>query len=156
MPRWRRRGGGAAAEGGASLPGGAAGPECPPGSCSVPASLPASSCSHRLTSRTPALRACSCRGPWRRSWRRRRRSGPRTDSCGEPARWRWVSRPGPARTGHAGLAGGRGPALRHMSPPAGVPAGCERSSRDLGAEGEFSLQYRTCKYEGEGPKYLFY
>lgn len=65
----------------------------------APAPLPASSCSPRLASRTPALRACSCRGPWRRSWRRRRRSGPRTGSCGQPARWRWVSGPGPGRAG---------------------------------------------------------
>lgn len=75
--------------------------------------LPASSCSHRLTSRTPAQRACSCRGPWRRSWRRRRRSGPRTGSCGEPARWRWVSRPGPHRA--RGARRWKGP-----SPPAHV------------------------------------
>lgn len=104
MPIWRRRGGGAvvAAEGGASLPddGAAvrpqalsAGPRRP-----LPSpSPPPPPCSPRPASRTPAPRACLCRGPWRRSWRRRRRSGPRTDSCGEPARWRWVSPPGAAR-----------------------------------------------------------
>lgn len=171
-PTWRRRSGGAAAEGGASFPGGAAGPEGPPGSRSrsalapapvplpSPAPLPASSCSHRLASRTPALRACSCRGPWRRSWRRRRRSGPRTGSCGEPARWRWVSRPGPARPGPhraQGRGAGGGPALRDTFPPARVPAGCGRTPRPrllsgLRSRGKVLPPVQDVQIRGENPQ----
>lgn len=106
----------------ASLPGGAAGP--------VLAPLPAPSCSHRLTSRTPAPRACSCRGRWRRSWRRRRRSGPRTGSCGPPARWHLVSRPGPARPARGTAVEGPGPP--HVSPPPAVPGGAGEPLGTLG------------------------
>lgn len=118
VPIWRRRGGGgvAAAEGGASLPDGgvAARPQALSAGPGDPLSLPrggaAPPCSPRPASRTPAPRACLCRGPWRRSWRRRKRSGPRTDSCGEPVRWRWVSPPGPARPGPRDSSAGPGAA----------------------------------------------
>lgn len=125
VPTWRRRGGGAvvAAEGGAVLPGDGL------------RALPAPPCSPRPASRTLAPRACSCRGPWRRSWPRRRRSGPRTGSCGEPARWRWVSPAGPTRR-----AGSRRPARRCVPDPerGSVTAGCcggESVGREPGGPG---------------------
>lgn len=133
MPTWRRRGGGAAAEEGASVPGGAAGPECRPALAAGPRPAPG------LVMQPPA-----------------REQDARTKSMFvSRALEKILAEKEAKRPPHGQLRTACQVALGEWARPGPRRAGCGGSSRDLGADGQFCLRYRPCKNEGKTPKYLF-